>query len=79
MTFEPTAREVCVGVTVLQDFLAGEGLEVFSLSLTGVDRYPGVVMETVGMGTVDVLLNDVPGRNTVIWLVEISASFSIQK
>lgn len=61
MTFEPTAREVCVSVSVLQDSLAGEGLEVFTLTIAGFDRYPGVVTEIVGMTTVDVLLNDVPG------------------
>ncbi len=58
MTFDPTATQTCVRVVVLQDNLAGEGLEVFTLTLGGLEGIVG----RGSRSTVNVLLNDVPGE-----------------
>ncbi len=58
MTFDPTATQACVRVVVIQDNLAGEGLEVFTLTLGGLEGIVG----RGSRSTVNVLLNDVPGE-----------------
>ena len=61
MTFAPTATQACVRVSVFQDNLRGEGLEVFSLTLAGLEGQAAII----GRGDrsiVNVLLNDVPGE-----------------
>ncbi len=55
------ATQACVRVSVFQDNLRGEGLEVFSLTLAGLEGQAAII----GRGDrsiVNVLLNDVPGE-----------------
>ncbi len=63
MTFDPTATQTCVRVVVLQDNLAGEGLEVFTLTLGGLEGIVG----RGSRSTVNVLLSDVPGEWVWVW------------
>ena len=60
VTFEPTANQSCVSISVFQDGMPGEGLEVFSLRLVGLVYQASI--EIGSLNTVDVFINDVPGK-----------------